>query len=267
MPLRVSHLSLLGKKRFYRVLGVMIAWVGFGCSHYYLPGNHLDSPEASGAGRVGRLEPLALISGPNLTDPAVTPPPDEESGITSEPELQNSWVHPVFGFTAAASDEIDVGIRIQPTAPLSVRVKYQFTGLPESKSVPGNFSAAIIPQAGILLGPSSAAGTSSVTYFMGDVALIGGYRLWRNHLFTLGPFFSFANLSGVTLSSAISTSGKNSGTSGLTSGSAVQYGAGLGYQYQLESLILAAEFSYNRGSFNSAQIKGYYLGALLGINL
>jgi len=100
-----------------------------------------------------------------------------------------------------------------------------------------------------MLGTSDGA---SVSYFLADLALPAGYRWRKNHLVSLSPGFRMASLSGSTLA---------------RSGSVTQFGASLGYQIELESLILRFEPSWNTGSFGEVQTGGWGFGAAVSFQI
>jgi hypothetical protein len=140
-------------------------------------------------------------------------------------------------------------LRFQPYAPVIARGKYQFYGEPESTAQRGNWSASASASGGIL--PAS----GGVLFYSGTGAVIGGYRFAERHLASLAPFLSLAGISGV----------------GTASGSGMRYGGSLGYQYDIESLILRAELTWASGSISQAQgsanAGGIFPGAMLGFKL
>jgi hypothetical protein len=264
------------------VSGAVAVGLLTGCSHYYLPANRLESPEARGEGSLGRFEVAGAQSGVDLVSnpQLVTPQADPQTGAQdpSYLQMQNAIGNFLVGFNRALSDRIDLGVRFSPYAPVEARFKYQLTGLPETKADRGNFSMAALAGAGFTLG-SGGTGGSSVTFFSGEAALLAGYRVWSRHLFSLGPFFSFGSLSG-TGPSGVSNggggSGSGSGSSSLPSGitapaatgnSASEYGGALGYQYTIEQLFLRAEVAYVLGSVGSAKISGIDPAVLIGLAL
>lgn len=230
------------------------------CAHYHLPASRLETPEALGSGKLGRLELVGLISGHDLIATPTVGSPDPEDGTVPDPELQGA-ISLAFGFVTSLSETIDAGVRLAPHAPLTLRFKMQLSGLPEKVADEGNFSTAIAITPGILIGSSS--GTTS-TYLAGDLALLAGYRLNKQHLLSLAPFFGFASLSGIPLSGTTPTV---SGTIATGSASATRYGAALGYQYSLEAILLRAELAYTLGSFGEAQLSKLHLSALFGFHL
>lgn len=260
-PCRSSRRALLTARLG---AGLTLLTLAPGCAHYYMPVNRLESPEAIGKTprastdpdqpaikrRSGRLELLGIQSGTDLIEEEVEQSPDPETGETPDPLLQSTWINPVFGFAPALTDNIDLTIRIQPSAPLLGRIKYQLSGEPEIRADRGNFSTALSGGAGFLLGRSNG---ETATMYQLDAAFLLGYRLGARHLISAHPFVGLAGLSRKT------TAGN--------SGSLVQYGGGFGYQYQVESLYTRVELSYALGSYSEAAIKGIYGAALLGFFL
>jgi len=194
-----------------------------GCAHYYLPASQLETPEATGPDRIGRLELVGIQSGTDLLNAST-----------------ESLVNYAFGVSFAITPALDLGLKLEPFAPVLVRAKYQFWGAPESQAHSGNFSASISGSSGLLL---STYNGSSVTFYSFNAAVIGGYRFAEHHLASLAPFFSLAGISGI---------GNASGTTTLA-------GASLGYQYDAEALILRAELTWASSAF--------YPGLLLGLKL
>lgn len=223
-----------------------------GCAHYYLPANQLESPEAIGPGRIGSLEMVGIQAGSDLIATPTKQPTDPKTGVTPDPQLQLAPMNYVFGASVAITPELDAGLRLEPYAPPLLRVKYQLMGDPESKAKAGNFSVSVNASGGLLLTSTNG---SSVTYYTALGSLIGGYRFANHHLVSLAPYFDFAGLSGVTAAS-------ESGT---------RYGASLGYQYDIDALILRAELTWGSGSFSestgSVSDGGFFPGVLLGLKL
>lgn len=218
---------------------------GAGCSHYRLPVSRLESPEARG--HTERFVPASLeagfMSGTDLEGRPETRTDSEGVTTTSMPA---AWT-PELGFALSLSERTDLGIRFQPFAPLSFRLKYQFSGEPQSRARQGNFSTAVVVAPGILLGHAQSG--ASASYFLGDLTLIAGYRAWERHLFSLAPYFSTASLSGLTVTGAS------------------QYGAALGYQYQIEALMIRAELALASGTVGTASIGGFHFGVQFGLAL
>ncbi|MCM2278877.1 MAG: hypothetical protein NDJ89_12450 [Oligoflexia bacterium] len=251
-----------------RVLAWLIITGISGCAHYNLPASHLETPEARGGG-VGRLELAGVLMGTDLVERPVLSSPDPESGDAPEPEARSA-VTPALGFVASLSEKIDLGVRLQPMAPLSVRFKYQLSGAPEASASQGNLSAALAIAPGILVGRSSG---STVTYYSIDLAVPAGYRLGPNHLLSLSPFLTLAGLSGTAETAARAPGGSSSpagisATSGAGStASATQYGVGLGYQYMIAPLWFRAEITTAGGSMGDTALGGYFFGVMTGFLL
>ncbi|MGK5081793.1 hypothetical protein WDW37_00685 [Bdellovibrionota bacterium FG-1] len=227
-----------------------------GCAHYYFPANSLESPETLGPDRIARLEIAAIQSGTDLITPAKAQPTNAETGKTPDPVLESQRGY-AFGTMLAVRPNIDVGIRIQPMAPVLVRGKYQFYGAPESQASAYNLSLCGAANGGLLIGQASG---NTVTFYTGQAAFIGGFRFATRHMVSLSPFLSLAGLSGVT----------------NAAGSGMRYGAGLGYQYDVESVIFRTELIWAAGSMSisdpslassSANAGGFFPGALLGFRL
>jgi hypothetical protein len=236
----------------HAALALLTPAVLTGCAHYYLPTNQLDTPETIGPDRVGRLELISFQSGPDLIAEPETQSTDPETGKTPDPVLPMSLPNFGFGAWVKVDRDIDVGLRIQPFAPVLARAKYLLYGEPESKSDVGNLTAAVAGQLGLLLGSFEG---ESVAYYSGQTSLLGGWRFAQRHLLSLAPFLGFANISGV----------------GTSSGSSFRFGAGLGYQYTIEDLFLRAELTWAAGSVSqqsgSVNAGGFFPGAMLGFKL
>ena len=220
-----------------------------GCATYYFPANRLETPEAAGPGRLGHVEALAFQGGNDLLARATQAGADPETGKVPTPALQPTLINPVFGFSYALSPRLDLGVRFQPFAPLLFRAKYQLSGEPEAGAHQGNFSTALSGAAGLML--TAASGTMVTQYYL-DVAFLAGYRLWEHHLFALAPYFAFGGLSGYSTGS---------------SGTGMQYGGGLTYQYDVESVFLRLEESRNFGAYNSKDLGGYFTGVMFGFRI
>jgi hypothetical protein len=223
-----------------------------GCAHYYLPASQLESPETVGPDRIGRLELVGIQSGTDLLTAPTKQAADPTTGTVSDPVLSSSLINYAFGVTLAVTPVLDVGIKLEPFAPLLARAKYQFIGDPESKAHVGNLSLSASGSGGLLLARYNANG---VTFYSFNAAVIGGYRLFEHHLFSLAPFFNLAGISGID----------------PASGSATLYGASLGYQYDAEALILRGELTWASGSVSqsagSANAGGFFPGLLIGFKL
>lgn len=224
-----------------------------GCAHYYWPTSQLESPEATSPDRIGRLEILSIQSGSDLMALPSTQPKDPTTGVTPDPQLAMTPLSFGFGFVTGITRELEVGVRIQPFAPMLARVKYQLLGPPEGQSANGDFALAANASGGLLL--ATYAG-SAVTFYTANGALLAGIRFGTHHLASLAPFFSLAGLSGT----------------GASAGSGTKFGASLGYQYDSEALILRAELTWASGSYTQAstgptQAGGIFPGALFGLKL
>jgi hypothetical protein len=226
-----------------------------GCATY-LPQLHLESPEATGSEKIGRAEFAGTQGGIDLVQPTTLsyPSPDANGVVGSPtPMLQTSWANYFLGFVKGFGDQWDVGIRIQPSAPLLIRVKYQFLGEPESRAELWNFSLAGLVSPGFSLS-AGANGTSQI-FFTADAALLAGIRLGVNHLVWLAPHFTFGSISGLPT------------TAGGSAGTVIAYGGGIGYQLTVLGFFGRAEFVWNWGSSGSAQYSGPAMGAVLGLRL
>lgn len=217
-----------------------------GCAHYYFPVNRLDVPESRGLGQIGRLEVAGTQMGTYITAPSVYSLPDE--GEEAEPQLQTSYLNYHAGFSVGVTEQLDLGARLQIGAPFLIRAKYQFYGDSETKSQKGNFSAAVAASGGALLGRGH-------LYYMGDAALLGGYRFAARHLVSAGTSFGLAGLSGVE----------------DYEGSGNQLTLFLGYQYTIQSIFLRLEIAYvPTGTWKNqleSNITGGYGAAMLGLLL
>jgi hypothetical protein len=193
-----------------------------------------------------------LQAGTDLSSRATTVTPTAAEGETPDSPYQamgQSWVNPFVGFTRGLTEMLDLTVRVQPSAPLVVRGKYQLSGENELRADVDNFSTAVSASAGVLL-----TGTP-VTSFQFDGAFLAGYRPWKRHLFSLAPFFTFTSISGLAT------------TAGAASGSLIQYGGGLGYQYSYENVFFRLEAAYGLGSSAENQVGGLFGGACLGFLL
>ena len=209
-----------------------------GCAHYYFPANQLEIPEASGSLGKGRIELLGFESGSDL----VAAPVRIRSGVY---DRQHTFMNPVFGAMFGINSRLELGVRYEVQAPLLLRAKYQFLGVPESQSTPGSWSLAGIFTPGFMLGT---AGGQQQTYLYLSGGLLAGFRAWKNHLFSIGSYYSLANLSGTS----------------STTGSGSQISAIVGYQYDLEDFFIRGEESYTVGKYAGAEIKALFGAAQLG---
>ena len=233
-----------------KIPALLLALTWVSCSHYYLPANRLETPEAAGVGRTARLELVGIQGGSDLQAPPLYIMPGAGSTAAPTPVLQAANANYFFGFAPAITDKIDVGVRFQPSAPLLIRGKYQLYGQPEIKADKGNLAAAIMASGGLTLGGRDASTGNSVSFTSFDIALLGGYRVWKNHLFSIGPAYALGSLSGTS-------------PSGI---SANQLEVNLGYQYSNESLFLRGEIAWASGSSGQNKITGFFPGALLGFS-
>ncbi len=234
-------------------LALAFALLFSGCAHYMLPATHLDTPETLGATELGQIEFPALLLGADLNaTPTTQVVTDKDGNVTSTYLQGGQGLLAGGGFVLRLGDRTEAGIRVLPLAPLAVRIKHQLAGEDEAHSHRKNFSLAVVGSPGFIAGMGGgSSGSAQASLLSIDAGLIAGYRLWEKHLFTLTPFFTFASLS-------------NAGT---TANSATQFGAGLGYQYQLENFFLRTEAAYTSGSLGTTRIGGIFFGALLGLNL
>lgn len=215
-----------------------------------LPASHLETPEVRGKGAVGRVELIGLMAGSDLV---ATPDTATQSDGSTTATVQKN-TNGAFGFVLALSDKFDAGIRLQPQTPMMMRLKYQISGVPEAQAKQGDFSTAVSASPGLLFGGN---GTTPVTYFLGDLSFLMGYRIRAEDLISLSPFFSFANLSGLSQNAA--------GTTGAISPN--QLGLNFGYQHQIHDLFIRTELSYAKGSVGGSKISGLFLGAMVGLGL
>jgi len=234
-----------------------------GCAHYYLPANHLETPESRGAG-TGRLEWVNFGGASDLTALAKRPSPDPETGEQGSPQVQKAFPIYSFAFSFPVAEKMEAGIRIIPYAPTMLRFKYQFTGLPESEAKKGNWAASVASSAGLLLAQGTS-GKEGVSYYLFDLAVPVGYRVLDHHLVSLTPFFSLGGISGVALAAGYTERVTTSQV--VTSTSFNQYGAGLGYQYNILSLFFRSELAYLKGSLLNSEIGGISFGVSTGLTL
>ncbi len=219
-----------------------------GCGHFVLPASRLEPAEATGPGRVGRLDAIGIQSGTDLSSPSYTVPPKAGSTDAPTTALNASWANPFFAFTAGIGDQTDGQIKFEVDAPLMLKIKQQFYGESASKATHGNFSVSGSLGAGFMLGTDTS--LNSWTYLLGDVALLAGYRFNIHHALTLSPYLSVPALFSDTTS--------NSGT---------EYGVGLLYQYTIESVFVSLEVNESKGSFAGSSLGGPTGSFAVGLNL
>lgn len=247
-----------------RVSFGLVYFITSGCSHHYLPLNALESSEVCGPGRLGRLTLILNQSGANISDSPNLGTQDPETLEVSSPKIKNTLGHPAIVAEVRFLDRLDLGVRIQPLAPLMVRAKYQLYGPSESQITPrpiSRSSETIVTTQPFPLSLSLGLGfgvlvsAKSSSYLSENILFMGGYRFSPQHLLSLGPFFTLAQLSGVSKSDPSATS-------------ASVLGSALHYQWTAEALYLRSEFSYIiSGSFGASNIAGIGLGAAVGLNL
>ena len=231
------------------------------CSHYYLPATHLESSETRGIGQslnnVGRFELARFQAGPDLNAPSIRPAQDPKSKDIPDPELQTSYLNYGLGFSHPINDTLDLGVRFEPYAPLLVTAQLQITGKPEASAEKGNFSSSMAAATGFLLGSSS-------NFWLLDLSVPTGYRFAARHVALLTPFFMYGGISGFSAPIEITSVPTKRESNSF---SATQYGLGLGYQYEIEAIVLRLETNYTKGSLNKNAISGLYSGCLLGFKL
>jgi hypothetical protein len=239
-----------------RLILTLSSLICVGCGTLYLPSNHLESPEVSGLeDRFGHLEIAGMSTGTDLlTSPSYVVPAPNPSGVADPPYYLMSAPYPGFlmGMNIAVLDKLDVGIRMQPYAPLTVRAKYQLLGEPETRTSNGNLSIALSGGGGGMLGLNS--GTVTFQY-LADLSIFIGIRFLTHHLISASGFFDLTGVSGFA----------------TKSGSGFQGGGGLGYQLDLESFFIRAECSIAAGSYKTgeadARIFGVFPAVLAGFKL
>jgi hypothetical protein len=254
----MSVMGFSAESRLVWSLALLLALTG--CAHYQIPVNHLETPEARGDDGIGRIELSGILQGNDLIEPPSLSTPAPDSTELPTAQVQKTFMGS-FGFVWSASDSLDIGIRMTPQAPLTLRLKYQVQGKPQTKAAPGEFSTAISFSPGVLWGGLNGQTTN---YFSGDLALISGYRLSEENLVIFSPFIGVAQLTGIPLTG---TSATVNNPEALGSASLTQYGAALGLQHTLESMFVRVECTYTKGSFGDAKISGFYLGSLVGFDL
>jgi hypothetical protein len=210
------------------------------CAHYYLPANHFQVSETAQESRVAVLDVL-FTSGTNLTDPPVLKVKDS----VSELKLQSVQAVPALRLALPLSKRSEIAFCLQASAPLLLTYKNQVVGSQTLDS----FSLSLGGGGGFLVGNQ---GSAHTTYTLFEGFVSSGYRLSEKHLFWLSPFFSFAQLSGVST---------------LQVSSANQFGINLGYQYSIESLLLRSEVSWIKGSMGQSIASGFSGGASFGLSL
>ncbi len=230
-----------------------------GCAHYSIPVGELESPEALGKGQTASMDLVGMLGGPDLIALSVQPAKDasDPQATTPKPRLQNNYTNPYFGFYVPVSDRIDIGVRLAPFSPNQARIKVQLAGAPQEQAMRGNFSAAFVAGAGLLLGNvvQSTSQTESTTLLTFSGAFLGGYRLWDHHLFSGGPSARYATLSGPS----------------SIAGSGTVFGGHLQYQYDAESLLFKLEATGFTGGYtrqnSELDLKGIVGGISLGFRL
>jgi hypothetical protein len=200
-----------------------------------------------------------MISGTDLVSAPVWSQADPEAGTVSEPYAQSA-MKPAVGAVFGLTESLDLGLRISPQTPPLLKAKMQFSGGPESTAKKGNVSFSLAVALGFLSGKMQSQSTS---FFLADIAAPFGYRLTEHHLFFLSPFLTIGSASGLTQSAAQTTASSPA----QASVSATQYGAGLGYQFDLKYLDLRAEATYTLGSIGATQISSLGFGLLTGFEL
>ncbi len=236
-----------------------------GCAHYQLPVSELESSEVSGRKGIARLEALSIIGGSDLiNEPTADPPTQEEieaGDTTTEYKVGGSW-SAGWGILVGIGERSEIGARFSTQGPFTLRYKHQWLGLNRSDAPKGNLSSSLVLAPGFLLGQSDGRSTQ---FYAIRVSNPFGYRLGPSHLLLLSPFFAWGSVNGVPR-----TAGDTDATqipSDGTSGSATQYGAGLGYEYEVMDLLARAEISYALGSMGEAKIGGFFVGAQLGFRI
>lgn len=213
-----------------------------GCATVVVPGVRLDTPEgrAGEAGR-GRLEAVGLQTGTSLSGATTT---DTEGNLF----YPRSVMSPFLGFSVALTSRSELGVRLQPYAPIQVRYKHQVYGASEGEdwnpewAAERRFSIALSGSAGGMLI------TGGGTYILGDGALILGVRPWEQHLFLLSPFAGMFSVNGPLTASG------------------TQFGVAAGYQYTVESWFSRLEVSWSTGSAGGVGMRGFSVGMMTGLN-
>ena len=108
-----------------------------------------------------------------------------------------------LGYGIPLNESTDLFIRLAGYAPPMVGVKFQLSGVPSDQVDKKQWAVAAAFSAGYIWGKVSAAtgstGTTTMdtyTYFLGEAALLIGYRPWRYHQFGINPVFRGGSLSG-----------------------------------------------------------------------
>jgi hypothetical protein len=203
------------------------------------PASRLDHPEARGTapGEFGRVF-LGSQGGHSVN---LTPKTNERDWGT---KLNSSLASPLLGAEFGLLKNFEVGFRIQSPSPLLLRAKVQLFGLPETKSVPGNFSLSLIGSTGFLYEASS---VHSLTWnhqsWNGEGGVIAGYRLTQGMIFFGQPFFRYASMQLVPQENTDPYFGTK--VTFLES-SIYEYGMGIGSQIDWGDLFCRIEITWSK---------------------
>ncbi|MBL7716232.1 MAG: hypothetical protein JNL01_12275 [Bdellovibrionales bacterium] len=245
--LRVAQRNSLRNRIIAKVCGILWAAIGIqGCATPYLPSSPMLTPEALGPNRRGQID-LSAQAGSSFWEETTRDADGNEVLSMAAPRF-------TLGYSIPLSESSDLFIHLATYSPPMVGYKYQFEGRASDQVDRRQFAGAFAISAGgiwgKLSGPSGT--TDDYSYFLAQIAVPLGYRVWRYHQFGVNPFLRLGSLSG---------------TSQFETGSFTQYGASLSYQYENESMFWRIEPAYVAGSFGSNQLPMIQGGILLGFRI
>jgi hypothetical protein len=233
------------------------------CASVSIPLARLESPEAAGPRRFGRLEAVGWSAGPSLTAQPTQAPPDAETGEQPGPALQLDPAQTRFGFVVSPTDSFEAGFRVHPGGPLQLRAKYQFFGNPESRADRGNLSLAVVGGPGFMVRTTE---VSTLLFWTMDATVLAGWRPLRSHLLIGSLGLTLAGLSGPGADRGTPTLlGDPTDPTASTGASAIV--PALGYQWSEEDLWFRAELGYALGASGPDSLSGPVPGVLIGLNL
>ncbi|HTL11422.1 MAG TPA: hypothetical protein VL588_02975 [Bdellovibrionota bacterium] len=193
---------------------------------------------------IGRILPVAITGGDTLI-------PFQNGGATVE--AGNTPVGAQLQVDHPFRDDFDVGIVLQPQAPLIFRVRKQVAGPPQSRPEAKVFLGTLTGSLGfgfssMDVGTSTTVDQLTLTSLLIDVSFAGGIRLGKTGTYYLEPFLRFDSLSASQTSV------------GSASGSAFELGSILGARWELDQLLIFLEVAYTRAGSAENLVPGLALG-------